>query len=234
MLVLRLSLRAAALFALGSSFAGTPFFGPSVLGVLFGQSSAIAITSVAIVANLLLVPVTVVVLEAGRRPQQGPGADGPAQQAMGGVVYKGILHATKQPYVWGPVAGLVLALIGAHVPAAIDSMLNLIGQTTSGVSLFVAGLLPAAYSLKLNGVIANNAILKSFVQPALVLALVRLVGIPSPVSKDAVVAAALPAAVIVPMLAGRYRTYEAEAGSTMILTVVLMIAAVPAFVSATR
>jgi hypothetical protein len=35
------------------------------------------------------------------------------------------------------------------------------------------------------------------------------------------------------MLAGRYRTSEAEAGSTMLLTVVLMMVVVPVFTSLT-
>jgi len=66
-LVLRLSPSAAALFALGAAFPCTPFFGPAVLGGLFGQSSALAIASTAIIANLLLLPITVVVLEAAQR-----------------------------------------------------------------------------------------------------------------------------------------------------------------------
>ena len=38
--VLRLPISAAALFALGASFPSAPFFGPAVLGGLFGTSSA--------------------------------------------------------------------------------------------------------------------------------------------------------------------------------------------------
>ena len=44
---------------------------------------------------------------------------------------------------------------------------------------------------------------------------------------NGVVAAALPSAVIAPMLAARYKTNEAEAGSTMLLTSVLMMFVVP-------
>ena len=112
-------------------------------------------------------------------------------------------------------------------------MLTLIGQTISGVSLFVSELLLAAYSLKLNGAVAVNAALKSVVQPALMLALIGFVGIPNPLACDAVVAVALPSAVIAPVLAARYGTYQAEAGSTMILTVVLMVVVVPVFMSVT-
>ena len=249
MLVFRLAARAAALFALGAAFPGTPFFRPAVLGGLVGENSAVVIASTAIVANLLLVPVTIVVLEAAGRTQnsrpravrvavavgthsmdpEAPPDGGSDLAAMATVVRDSILHAVKQPYVWAPVVGLMLVLMGVQVPSLIDAMLNLIGQTTSGVSLFVSGLLLAAYSLKMNGVVTINAILKSAVQPALMLALVGLAGIPNPLARAGVVAVALPSAVIAPMLAGRYGTYQAEAGSTMILTVVLMMVVVPVF-----
>jgi malonate transporter and related proteins len=249
MLVFRLAARAAALFALGAAFPGTPFFGPAVLGGLVGENSAVVIASTAIVANLLLVPVTIIVLEAAGRTQnslpravrvavavgthsmdpEAPPDGGSDLAAMATVVRDSILHAVKQPYVWAPVVGLMLVLMGVQVPSLIDAMLNLIGQTTSGVSLFVSGLLLAAYSLKMNGVVTINAILKSAVQPALMLALVGLAGIPNPLARAGVVAVALPSAVIAPMLAGRYGTYQAEAGSTIILTVVLMMVVVPVF-----
>jgi len=120
-------------------------------------------------------------------------------------------------------------LIGIQVPSLINSMLNLIGETTSGVSLFVSGLLLAAYSLKLNEVVAINAAFKSIVQPALMLGLVGFVSIGNPLAGEAVVAAALPSAVIVPMLAGQYGIYQAKAGSMIVLTVVLMMVVVPLF-----
>jgi malonate transporter and related proteins len=237
MRVLRLSPSAAALFALGAAFPSAPFFGPAVLGGLFGQSSALAIASTAIIANLLLLPITVVVLEVARRARRhnherlpNPADKNEAkEEAMLTVVGNSVSYAFKRPYVWAPVVALALVLIGIQVPSLINSMLNLIGETTSGVSLFVSGLLLAAYSLKLNGVVAINAAFKSIVQPALMLGLVGFVSIGNPLAGEAVVAAALPSAVIVPMLAGQYGTYQAEAGSTMVLTVALMMVVVPLF-----
>ena len=61
------------------------------------------------------------------------------------------------------------------------------------------------------------------------LGLVGFVSIGNPLTGEAVVAAALPSAVIVPMLADQYGTYQAETGSTMVLTVALMMVVVPLF-----
>ena len=250
--VLRLNPRAAALFALGAGFPGTPFFGPAVLGGLFGQSSALAIASTAIVANLILVPLSVVILEAAaaaqgsiRRSAASVAAvavpvgarsadpvtipDSSRQAAMSAVIVRSLSTAVKRPYVWAPVIGLVLVLSGVQVPSLIDAMLNLIGQTTSGLSLFVSGLMLAAYSVKLNTAVAINAALKSLVLPVLMLVLVVLLGVHGPLIREAVVAAALPSAVIAPMLATQYKTYQSEAGSSMVLTIVLMMVVVPLF-----
>jgi malonate transporter and related proteins len=248
--VLRLNPRAAALFALGAGFPGTPFFGPAVLGGLFGQSSALAIASTAIVANLILVPLSVVILEAAGPAQEsirrsaaatavplGARSADPVtipayssrQAAMSAVIVRSLSTAVKRPYVWAPVIGLVLVLIGIQVPALIDAMLNLIGQTTSGLSLFVSGLMLAAYSVKLNPVVAVNAALKSLVLPVLMLVLVALLEVHGPLVREAVVAAALPSAVIAPMLATQYKTFQAEASSSMVLTILLMMVVVPLF-----
>lgn len=104
------------------------------------------------------------------------------------VVGNSVSYAFKRPYVWAPVVALALVLIGIQVPSLINSMLNLIGESTSGVSLFVSGLLLAAYSLKLNGVVAINAAFKSLVQSALMLGLVGFVSIGNPLAGEAVVA----------------------------------------------
>jgi malonate transporter and related proteins len=252
--VLRLSSGASALFALGAAFPGAPFFGPAVLGGLFGLSSTLPIALVGIVGNLLLAPASTVVLEVARRshgsaltlapmPIAGgsdaaPIASGAArsvgQDAPRTVILRGVVHAVQQPYVWAPAIGLVLVVVGVHVPSLVDSMLNLIGQTTSGVALFASGLTLAAYAVKLNSVVGINAALKSMAQPALMLVLLRLAGTGDPLAREGAVATALPAAVIAVMLAARYKTYQSEAGSNMVLTVILMMAVVPLFTMVIR
>ncbi|MBV8631069.1 MAG: AEC family transporter [Silvibacterium sp.] len=246
-----LSTSAAALFALGAGFPAAPFFGPAILEPLFGPKSAVAIASTAIAANLLLVPATVIILETGQRARRsstklvavaagagqcsGVSNERPEIDAVppptGTIIRNGITHAVKQPYVWAPILALVLVVFGIRVPSLISSMLSLIGHTTSGVSLFAVGLLLAAYSVKLNDVVAVDMALKSIVQPVLAIALAMLFVVPNRLAHEAILAVALPPAAIAPMLAARYRTYESEAGSTMLLSTVLMVALVPVFMS---
>jgi len=217
-LLLHLVPGAAALFALSASFPAAPFFGPAVLGRLFGSSSALSISSVAIVANVVLVPISLVVLEAS-------GSSRPPRAVLGHAV----AHSARQPFVWMPVLAFLLVLSGANVPDIVKSMLNLIGETTSGLALFVAGLLLAAHSFRLNLAVTVGTSLKSLGQPALMLGLALLVGLHKPLASQGVVAMALSSAVIATMLAPRYKLFQSEAASTMLASSVLMLLVLPAW-----
>ena len=91
-------------------------------------------------------------------------------------------NAVKQPFVCAPVIGLVLVLIDVSVPSIVSAMLNLIGQTTSGLALFVSGLLLAAHSFRLNLAVSVNSLLKSIGQPAVMLGLALVVGLHNPLA----------------------------------------------------
>jgi malonate transporter and related proteins len=255
-IIFRLTVGNSALFALGAAFPSAAFFGPAILGVMFGERSAVAISSIVIIAVLLLVPISLVVLEADRKVQQASATGRTVQQVCTSgrtvqqvctsvmntthvkpatrdviiLIIHSVSEAIKAPYVWAPAVGLVFVLLGVHISPLITSMLNLIGQTTSGLALFEAGLILAAHSVRLNRVVAVNAVLKSVAQPSLMLVLVLLFGLRNPMASEWTVTVAMPTAVMVPIIASRYKTYQCEAGSAMVLTSVLLIVVMPLFV----
>src|SRR5947207_15357628 len=117
--------------------------------------------------------------------------------------------------VWAPLIGLALVLAGARVPQLLDNMLMLIGSSTSGASIFLAGLIIASYQIKLSGEVIGNALVKMIAQPLLMALLVTLFGITNPLAREAIVVCAIPTAVFAPLLAPRYRLYEVESSSTL-------------------
>jgi malonate transporter and related proteins len=254
-ILFRLTIGKSALFALGAAFPSAAFFGPSILSVMFGEKSGVTISFIIIIANLLLVPISLVLLEADRTLQQAYTHGRTVQQVctswrtaqkictrvmdtiyvkdetreMTILIIHSVSKAVKAPYVWAPGMGLIFVLLGIHISPLISSMLNLIGQTTSGLALFGSGLILAAHSVRLNWVIFVNAVLKSVVQPSLMLVLVLIFGLRNPMASEWTVTVAMPTAVIVPIIASRYKTYQFEAGSVMVLTSVLLIIAIPGF-----
>jgi malonate transporter and related proteins len=234
--LLHLNSNSAALFALGSSFPSVSFFGPSILGGMFGVSdAAIAITSGAIIGNLIIVPISVLILENSRIRESGTSGSGftytttTTNPKGRKVIIQALVCTGKAPYVWAPVVGLVLVLVGVPLPSLLQSMFSLIGQAASGVALFVAGLLLAAHKVKLNKVVLTNAALKSFGEPSLMLFLVLMFGLTHLLTAEAIMTVALPAGTIATILAGRYRVYESGAASNLILTSFLMIGVLPLF-----
>ena len=87
----------------------------------------------------------------------------------------------------------------------------------------------AAHKVKVGRVVSINTVLKSLGEPLLMLAFVLLFGLTKSLSAEAQVTVALPAAVPATMLAGRYKVYESEPASTLILTSFLIIGIVPFF-----
>jgi len=106
-------------------------------------------------------------------------------------------------------------------------MLMLIGLATSGASIFLAGLIIAAYEVKLSAEIIMNTLIKMVAQPLLMAVLVMALGIANPLRSEGIVVCAIPTAVFAPLLAPRYRIYEVESASTLVTAAVLMIVTLP-------
>ena len=67
-------------------------------------------------------------------------------------------------------------LCNVHIPSIVDHGLSLFGQAASGVALFASGIMLAAYKIQIDRTALSLALLKSIVQPALVLVGLRSLG----------------------------------------------------------
>jgi predicted permease len=220
--VLHHSLGEAALQANLASFPSVAFFGPPIFQGLFGASSLVSIALAATLSAITIVPLTLVLLEIHR--QRAPGGE---VRQLRLLVPQSLGNTFKQPMVWAPLTGVALVLVGVRVPQVVDNMLTLIGSTTSGVSIFLAGLIIAAYEIKLNREVIANTLIKMIVQPVLMALLVMGFGVANPLASEGIMVCAIPAAVFAPLLAPRHRVYEIESSSTLVATSLLMIVTLP-------
>jgi len=220
--VLHHSLGEAALQANLASFPSVAFFGPPIFQGLFGASSLASIALAATLSAITIVPLTLVLLEIHR---QHAAAD--EVRPVSSLILQSLANTLKQPMVWAPLIGVAIVLVGVHVPQVFDNMLTLIGSTTSGVSIFLAGLIIAAYKIKLNGEVIGNALVKMIAQPLLMALLVTVLGVANPLAREGILVCAIPTAVFAPLLAPRYRLYEVESSSTLVATALLIIVTLP-------
>ena len=227
--LLRHSLGEATLQANLASFPSVGFFGPPIFQGLFGPSSLVSIAFASTLSAVTMIPLTLVLLEIHhQRTTRGEG------QRVSSLIVQSLANTLKKPMVWAPLIGVALVLAGARVPPLIDNMLMLIGSSTSGASIFLAGLIIAAYEIRLNGEVIGNALVKMVAQPLLMVLLVAALKVGSPLAGEGIVICAIPTAVFAPLLAPRYRIYEVESSSTLMATALLMIVTLPIAIFACR
>jgi malonate transporter len=217
----RHSLRVAALQAIVVTFSAGPYFGPAVLNPIYGASSAVAISMIALILNIIIVPTTLVLIGISREtPTSG------ARSSVGSLVRPALVNAIKAPFVWAPLLAVALVLIGARVPSVVEAALSLIGAATAGVALFVAGLTVAARKIILNLEVGVNSLLKMLVQPAVFIVLAQF-SVEPLYMHEGLLLTALPSGPMGILLATRYKMYESEASSVLALTTILMLLTLP-------
>ena len=106
----RRDLVTASLQALAIAGPAVPFIGASILGHLFGASSAVPISVAGLVMNLIQVPATLMLASAGVAQKDSALTAKPP--SLGGH----IVHALRQPVVWTPLLALVLILCNLPFP----------------------------------------------------------------------------------------------------------------------
>ena len=213
---------AAALQAMCASFAAAIFYGPALLSGLYGSGSAVVISIFSIIINIVMSPVTLVLLEVSQAAEHSK-----AKASTASIASHAVVQSIKLPLVWAPTIAIILVLLGVQVPSLIDNMLNLLGEATAGVALFIGGLSIASRKITLNLEVGVNIVLKLVVQPALFFLLALVFSVNPPFNHIGFIATALPSGVMVINLAQEYKTYEAEASSTLALTTILMIVTLP-------
>jgi hypothetical protein len=93
-----------------------------VLAAVTGPSAVLPVVVGNLVSSLVLLPVTLALLEAGKNGNRG-------HQGLT-VIWRAVLGSIRQPLVIAPVVGVVVALLGWHPPEAIHNSLTLMGDAS--------------------------------------------------------------------------------------------------------
>jgi malonate transporter and related proteins len=222
---LRYDQRTAALKASLLAFPDMVFMGIPVLGALFGPSSLFPILIANLVPALIILPLTSVLLETGSDKSKSSGNQ---------VFVKTLARAVCEPRVWAPFIGAVLVILNVRMPTVAITSLDLIGEATTGLSLFVVGLIIAEEKIKVTGAVTFDVVFKNLLHPAAMLLTVRLFGVTGVLAREAVLLAAIPSAVLTTMFAEQYGVLVSESSTTILATRVLSFATIPIVFMLTR
>jgi malonate transporter and related proteins len=212
----------AILNALMLSTSATPVFGLAVLQPILGSTAAGAVGLVALSINLV-VPASVVLLEVDAAKHSTTTMN----RSSSNPVLTGLGSGFKSPLLWGPIVGLAIVIAKIPLPRAAAACFELIGSTTSGVAVFAVGLVLAAHAFQFSRVVFLGTLGRLTVQNLVLLALLHLLHVNSPFTREALICCSFPLATVVVLFAARYRSSESETASMLLLSTLSLAITVP-------
>jgi malonate transporter and related proteins len=116
------------------------------------------------------------------KPRPGRATDG----------FVAVGRALLKPVVLAPAAGILISLIGWHLPTLATLALRQMGQVAGGLALFVTGLILSLQRFRLNVNVLLATIVVAVIQPLIALIVARGLGAAPDVLRISVLMAALP------------------------------------------
>lgn len=219
--------REAAIQGQSCSFPNMAYCGPPVLGAVVGPTGILAVLIGNLITSLITIPTTLVMLKAGEAPAKGAGPAPSVVRVIGGSLW----GAAKAPLVWLPVAGVIVAFSGFHLPGLLVSMTNEIGSASGGVALFTLGLMLERMTFKLDREVMVNTAIKNLLQPAVCLGAGFVLGLSGALEKEVFLLAVLPSATLIPSLAHNSGVYETDSSLTAMASTLFSIATISAAIA---
>ncbi|MCX5774419.1 MAG: AEC family transporter [Fusobacteria bacterium] len=212
--VLKRDVRESAQGAFVTSFPNMAFMGIPIFTALFGLNSLISIVVGNICSSLLMIPIVTILLSGSSEKQS---------------VFKIVKNVIKKPLIFAPILGVIYSFCGFHLPDVASHSLNLIGETTSGVSLFTMGLIMSSFVIKFNRYVVLSIILKNVIHPLLMMAIILIFGIKGILAKEAILLCAMPTATITTMFSLKYEVLAEETTSVTILGTIISLVTLTLF-----
>lgn len=193
--------------ALGMSNSNSAFIGFPVGTMVFGAAAAGPLALNMLIENLVLFPLTLLLIEAGQSGERHPGR-------VAATVAKGLLRSIMLVSI---VLGALFSLSGLVMPEVISRTLGMAAGASAPLALITIGASLAGVSLQgRRSAIGAITVAKLLIHPLLVVAMLALVPIADPVFRSAAILfAALPMLSVFPVMA--QRTHDAETCSATLL-----------------
>lgn len=162
-----------AIAVMGSTCPNSGFVGYPVMLLVFPDVAGVVLALNMVVENFLLIPLSLMLLEASRDRQ------GKSLLRIAGRIILGVL---RRPMVIGLMLGLVVMLSGLPVPLMVTRLMDVLAASSSAIALFVIGGslvgLPIVGQRVLAAQIVAGKLLLHPLVTALVLFTLPLVGLP--------------------------------------------------------
>jgi predicted permease len=209
------NLSLAVLRALSVACPSVPFMGTSVLAIIFGTTDSVILVAICgLYLNLVQVPLSVLLLVAGKKETDQTGTKQAVQR---------LVTAFKKPLVWAPILAFALNLCGFKLPAVWLPLFSELGQAAGGVALFSIGIMLYVQHFSISRAVLLNVGLKNIGLPLVVWAIMAAAGANWHFQQLVVVTLAIPTAAMPSMLAIQNHVHEDEMASTQLVSTLLSV-----------
>lgn len=219
--------RAGLVAGLAAGYGNTTLIGIPLALAAFGADGSVPMALIiAVQLPLMMVAVALLMVRAER--QDGVGAGARASTLVRSIGE----NVLANPIIVGMAAGVLWRLAGIPLGGLVADLVNRLADVASTLALFAMGMSLRKYGVRGHTIPALVLTsLKLILMPAIVLLLARLVGLPLIPTKVVVIAAACPTGVTPFLVAGRFRTGEGLASTTITISTVFAVVSVTLWLS---
>ena len=206
----------AALQGSAAVLGNTGYMGLPLVAAVFGEEAAIPLVLGLTLEVTLIIPFTIALVEATK----GSGGWSRVPSSVTGAL-------ARNPLIVAIFAGALISAIGLGLPTPVENFTDLLGDTAGPCALFALGATLAGRSLSAGlGEVSYMTSFKLFVHPSAMWLTTQLFDVTSLWATVAVLAAALPVAANVFILARQYDTYVDRISSAILLSTAVSIVTV--------
>ncbi len=203
------------IFALGAGFSNTVLLGIPLILTAFGEQATVPLFLIISFHSFLLMPTVTTIIEFGR----GQG------ESVGRLWLSTLKSLFTNPIILGLLTGLIFNLLKLGVPAALDSVAQMLGAAATPGALFAMGASLSQY--RIAGKITEALVLsviKLLLHPLIVWLLAAIIFRLEPLwIAVAVVMAAMPSGINMYLFAQRYKIAVEAATTTVLLCTALSV-----------
>jgi malonate transporter and related proteins len=215
-LLFKVQLGEAALQGSAAVLGNTGYMGLPLVVAVFGEAAAIPLVLGLTLEVTLIIPFTIALVEATK----GSGGWSGVPSSVTGAL-------ARNPLIVAIFAGALISALGLGLPIPVENFTNLLGGTAGPCALFALGATLAGRSLSAGlGEVSYITFFKLFVHPSAMWLTTQLFDVASLWATVAVLAAALPVAANVFILARQYDTYVERISSAILLSTAVSVVTV--------
>lgn len=210
-----------AMIGAGACLGNTGYMGLPLVGAALGaQATGILALGLA-VEIVIILPLAMILIESGR-------GSGKLLEKISSIAR----NLSKNPLMISLVAGVSFSVFGLSLPVPAANFVDLLSSTAGPVALFALGATLSAFKVSSHpGEVGAMSAFKLLLHPALMLAFVLALGVPQPWSSVALIAASLPVAANVFVIARQYDAYVQRVSSAVLASTAVSIVTVSVVVS---